>query len=189
MALDERFGDNNLTKEDNLGGIVDQVRLVPISSIVAFEIFLGGVNITYSSFQDLYITEDTGRFRERSRLTKNGSQNTQELNFLIPKDRTELRDWLNDNAEGEFVALFNYLNGTRYIMGTDEAPARKEETLDSGQTARNRNGYAVKMAAQTEEKKYAVLNETIVTATNFIFQSNDNYIFQDGSNRIAQESV
>ena len=189
MALNERFGDNTLTKEENLGSILSPVRVVPIEAIIAFEILLGGINITYSAFQDLYFTDDTGRFRERTRLTRDGAQNTQELQLLIPRDRTELRNWLNENAEGEFILLFTDMNQQRVVMGTDETPARKQEDLDTGGTPRNRNGYAVKFAAQTEEKKYQVLSEVVATATNLIFQDNNNFVWQDGNNAIAQESV
>lgn len=188
MALDERFGNNDLSKEENIGGLL-QLRLVQVPNIVEFDIQLGGVNLTYSAFEDFYFSESTARFREPSRLTDQGAQNNAELTVVSPRDRTELRNFLNDNAEVEFICIFTDRNSERWVMGTDTQAAQKAEALSSGEIPSQRNGYTIKFVAQTGQKKYEVLSETVVTATNFIFQDNNNWIFQDGNNAIAQETV
>lgn len=188
MALDQRFGDDSQSKEDNIGSL-SAIRLVRVSDIVSFVVQLGGVQLEYSAFEGMYATTDTARFREAGKLTNDGAQNNAQITWVTPKDRPELRNYLNDNAEEEYIVLYTDGNGERWVMGTDEEPAQKAETQTTGRGTTQRNQYDVKFVAQTSQKKYSVLSETITTATNLIFQDNNNWVWQDANNAIAQESI
>lgn len=113
---------NTLFEEQNIGNIksislIALDNLVTIPNAVSGEISFNSLSFkSGSTFQEIYFTPDTGSYVETQEQTRAGSLWKKEINFQIPKIRSEIIAGLENFGNRRNAALVTDMNGTSFLV-------------------------------------------------------------------------
>lgn len=137
MALNE-------FQESNLGGIcfIDVVLLEDVlnDSILDFQV---------NSYLRIYFSPNSARHSERARRNENGTVWAQKISLSVPKIRTELLNWLQQNHERYFVCVVKDRNGFIRRVGNKKKPLRLLTDIDTGSQGTSRNSVEFDFSGNT----------------------------------------
>lgn len=128
--------------DGNIGGIAcDSIILVARQDIFAQD----ATSITYTKATQLYFTDDTAQHTEAQKTTAQGELFEHRINFVVPKNRTEIRDWLTANHRKYFYVQYIDKNG--YAI---ELPiTRLNAKYTTGRQSSNRNEFQFELEGTT----------------------------------------
>lgn len=87
------------------------------------------------------VTIESPRTKSDSRNSREGSTKGNRLNFLIPKDRPEIKAQLDQAEDDEFIILYTDANGKTKLFGLLDTPVKFEYNHDSGGSFADFNSY------------------------------------------------
>lgn len=137
---------SRLSNADNLGGLltIQVVRKADVESIpdpsggtVYGDIILAAGK----SFVTWLVTMESQRTKSQSRNTREGSSKGNNLEFLIPKDRPEIKLQLDQAEEDEFIILYTDSNGKAKLFGLLDTPVKFSYDHDTGALISDSNAY------------------------------------------------
>jgi hypothetical protein len=134
--------------ERNIGGILDMIRLIPITQmswddglinggIIPSNLLIIEANINIAN---IVLAPDSGIFLETMSITESGSYWLQEILFDIPKNKPSLSSWIMQNFEVDFFVMLCTKNRESMILGGIEQPLRflEESGSPSNRAAQNK---------------------------------------------------
>lgn len=133
---------------DNLGGItsfnfieVKDINTIaePIDNKVCEPVVLQAL----ARWLGCYATEGTIKYTEEKQQSQHGDYYKVKLTAFIPQDRSEVNNQLELMKNKLFLIDYTDNNGYRKLIGTVQYPLRFTDSLDTGSTAANRNGYTI----------------------------------------------
>jgi hypothetical protein len=135
-----------LSAAGNLGSIVT-IQVSRKSSIVKIPDPVDGViygDITFLAGQGFFsweVSMDSAGASSVSRKSKEGSSKGNRIDFIVPKDRADLRSMFEQAEKDELVLLFKDSNGVQKIFGLLHAPAQFKFDHETGDQVSGLNHY------------------------------------------------
>lgn len=136
-----------LSQADNLGGIIT-IQVARKASIESIPDPVNGVvygNIVFfagAGFVTWEVSSESPNASSQSRVSREGSSKGNRLNFVVPKDRPELRLMFERAEDDELVVLYKYPNGKTRLFGLLDAPVKFKFDHDSGGSHADLNHYS-----------------------------------------------
>jgi len=96
-------------------------------------------NFMYSSGVPLAFVQETAKFSQKSKITRQGKIYEQSLTFIMAQYREEIREWILDNSEKEFLIILVDAQEKNYLMGSIDYSCELTENFDTGTALANRN--------------------------------------------------
>lgn len=93
------------------------------------------------AFVSWIVTLETPRTKSDSRNSREGSLKGNRLNFLIPKDRAEIKAQLDQAEDDEFILIYTDANGKKKLFGLLDTPVKFKYNHDSGSAFADLNSY------------------------------------------------
>lgn len=130
----------------NLGGLLsirvirkDDVESIPdpVNGVIYGEITLKAGK----EFVTWVVTLESPRTKSESRSSREGASKGNRLNFLIPKDRPEIKTQLDQAEADEFILIYTDSNGKAKIFGSLDTPVRFQYNHDTGGSFADFNSY------------------------------------------------
>lgn len=131
---------------DNLGGIIE-LQVARVSEIDEMPEAEDGViygDITFKSgggFHSWVVTAQTPRLRGDGRDSREGAYRSNRIDFVIPKDRSNIKVLLEKAEADEFIVLYKDSNGNQKIFGHIYAPVFFRFGHDTQSSISARNEY------------------------------------------------
>lgn len=129
-------------ENSNLGGIqCDSLILIALEDIFS----QSATELVYTKATQIYFTPETCQHNESQKSTAQGDIWEQEITFAVPKNRTEVRDWLTANHRKYLYA--QYIDSNGFAL---EIPiTRLNAKYTTGEQVRNRNEFNFKLEGNT----------------------------------------
>lgn len=96
-------------------------------------------NFMYSAGVPLAFIQETADFSQKSRITSQGKSYAQKLSFIMAQYREDIRNWILDNSEADFLIVLVDAQEKNYLMGSLETPCELTEDFGTGRALANRN--------------------------------------------------
>lgn len=130
------------TAQENLGGLAcSKITLIPISDIINQT----ATTITYQNAYEIYFTDGTAVHTERQKRTAQGVFFEQNIDFIVPKRRQDIRNFLTESANKYFYIQYTDANG--YTVDLPIMQLSTDST--TGRQVRERNETAFKLEGIT----------------------------------------
>ena len=157
------MNDINKPCGDNVGGIflfkiafTDDVQSMslPINGNVCEPVELKSLARWY----DVYGTEGTIKFNEDQQQSPQGDYFKVKLSASIPKDRTEVKNSLEEMKNKTFIIDYTDYNNERKLVGTLTEPLKFSSSLDTGNKIPSLNAHAIEFFgnALTKAPTYSI---------------------------------
>lgn len=153
-----------LSKSDNLAGLIE-IQVCPKSLITSIPAPVAGIvygNVVFATgggFTKWEATLEKSKAKTQKERTADGTIAQNQIPFLIPKDRADLRYMFDLMERDEFIVLFKYGDGRQKMFGTLQRPVQFSYNHDSGDSFDSKNEYECR----------------------FFFDGPDNMYFYDGT--------
>lgn len=95
-------------------------------------------------FENIYFTEQTGKYGKAIKTSNNGSFWEHSISFEVPKYRQDVEAWLLLHIDVPLIAYIHTINGDMIRIGTKEMPLFVNVALDLGQKFSDFNSYTFK---------------------------------------------
>ena len=95
-------------------------------------------------FENIYFTEQTGKYSKAIKSSNNGSFWEHSISFDVPKYRPDVEAWLLLHIDVPLIAYIHSINGDIIRIGTKEMPLFLNVNLDLGQKFSDFNSYTFK---------------------------------------------
>jgi len=124
----------------NLGGIVeilvarkDEIESIPspFGGVVSGQITFKPNSVGFVRWQ---VTQESTGIKSEDRSNREGSFKSNYIDFIVPRDRPDLRVMFDQSLEDEFVVVFRYANNKSKIFGSLQSPVRFSYSHDSGKS-------------------------------------------------------
>lgn len=93
------------------------------------------------AFVSWKVTIESPRTKSDSRKSREGTTKGNLLNFLIPKDRPEIKAQLDQAEDDEFIILYTDANSKAKLFGLLDTPVKFQYNHDSGGSIADFNSY------------------------------------------------
>ncbi|HMG93214.1 MAG TPA: hypothetical protein VK589_24325 [Chryseolinea sp.] len=143
----------------NRGGVI-QLKVARAADVVSIPDPVAGSilgDIVFSAgkgFVTWYATLETTRNTSNSRTSREGAVKSNQLNFLIPKDRAIIKAQLDQCEDDEFIVLYKDSNGNQILFGLKENPVKFQYAHDSGDGFASFNSYESKFYYDGPDNRY-----------------------------------
>jgi len=135
------------SRSGNLGGIVT-LKVARAEDVLSIPEPVGGVipgDITFLAgrgFATWSATLETKSLRSTARSSREGTIKSNQLSFLLPKDRSSIKTQLDNCESDEFIVLYRDGNGNQILFGRKESPVRFQYDYNSGDAFASFNNYS-----------------------------------------------
>jgi hypothetical protein len=147
---------NYTAQTDNMGGI-QKIYPIMVSSIYNFaKIFNSEIHAfsvyTGTDLTPLYVIQDSIKFSQELKFSDTGDYYDTKLEFVVPKDRIELQEFINTLEFTKYIVVFLDNNGQFKVIGTPTEPMHVSAELDSGNIESKLNGYTIAFTRKLRER-------------------------------------
>lgn len=159
MALD-------VFDENNVGG------LLSIELALAEEILNDDpLDFIAQNTLKIYFTSRTAVFREKQKRNQAGTNYSFQIDFVLPKRRNEVLDWIQTNQNQYWVAIVKDSNQFSSKVGKKIKPLVMEIDFDSGRTVSDRNEFQISLKGNSLKAAEAITQSTSLSTTTIMYQS------------------